>query len=640
MDFKDLRVELEKYLSKEDVEFVHRAFLKAQELHKGAKRASGEPYITHPLAVALTLANLRLDKGTLAAALLHDTVEDTPYSLDDVKHDFSVEVALLVDGVTKMTELKVASVEEEDAESVRKLLLASVKDLRVVLIKLADKLHNMRTLTALSSERQVRIAREALNVYAPLAYRLGLAQLKWELEDLSFKILEPEIYQKFKLRFGKTRKDRENDIQEIKSLLQAKLLAHGINAEIVGRPKHFYSIYKKMITKNRSFEEVNDLIGLRVITDSVKDCYEVLGILHSLWPPIQGKFKDYIATPKQNLYQSLHTAVVALKQPIEFQVRTRDMHMIAEEGIAAHWSYKHLDGNKSFDKKLSWLRDILDFQQRSQNTDEFMDFLKIDLFDDEVYVMTPKGDVISLPKGSSAIDFAYRIHSSIGDHATGAIVNGRMVPLRYELKTGEIAKILTSKSASPHRDWLKVVKSTGAKSKIRQYLREHGKLPPASLKQVPSSGFGSDLIVVDGVAHARTKLSKCCHPVPLQVIVAYPSSNHQYAVHLKDCSHLSTKSRKSLLKASWNKKFDSKITVRALVDDRLGIFADILGIVASLNINIDPAAAKTVGDGLVECDIGVIPESLDVVEVLIANIKNKVRGVRSVILVEPSQVSH
>ncbi len=636
MTFDDLRQELVKYLSPKDVDIVQRAYMKADELHKGAKRVSGEPYISHPLAVTLTLAKLRMDKSTLAAALLHDTIEDTKYSLADIRRDFSDEIAMLVDGVTKMKQLKPTSVEEEDAESVRKLLLASVKDLRVVLIKLADKLHNMRTLDALPRDRQVRIARENLNVYAPLAYRLGLASLKWELEDLSFKVLEPEIYQKFKQRFGKTRKDRENDIKGIKELLQAKLDAHGIKAEIVGRPKHFYSIYKKMITKNRTFEEVNDLIGLRVITDSVKECYEILGIIHSIWPPIQGKFKDYIATPKKNLYQSLHTAVVALKQPVEFQIRTRDMHMIAEEGIAAHWSYKHLEGDKKFDKKLSWLRDILEFQQQSQNTAEFMDFLKIDLFDDEVYIMTPKGDVVSLPKGSSTIDFAYKIHSSIGDHATGAVVNGRMVPLRYELKTGEIVNILTGKNATPNRDWLKFVKTAQAKAKIRQFLREHGQLP-ASTGKIPPRSFGEGLVLVQNVPHAHIKLSRCCHPVPNQPLVAYLSSNDQYAVHVKGCDHLSVKSRKSLLTASWNAQYQGRITMRVVVEDRLGVFADILSVVSGLSINIDPASAKAVGDGIVECDIGFIPDGLDQVALAIVQVKNKVRGVRMVFLVEPTQ---
>ncbi|MBI2672938.1 bifunctional (p)ppGpp synthetase/guanosine-3',5'-bis(diphosphate) 3'-pyrophosphohydrolase, partial [Candidatus Woesearchaeota archaeon] len=466
MHLKDLINKIKEYNKKSGLEIIRKAYDFANEFHKNEKRASGEPFIQHPLNVAFILADLKMDDSTITAALLHDVVEDTAASLDVVKKEFGAEVASLVDGVTKLTSIKYNRKLDYNAESIRKMLMASTKDVRVIIIKLADKLHNMRTLKYLPEEDQKRIAKDTLEIYAPLAYRLGIASTKRELEDLSFKYLEPEMYQKFKEKFGKKRSEREIELKKLKSTLEKELEKYGIKATIKGRPKHFYSIYKKMITKHRTFEEIYDLIGLRIITDTVKNCYEILGIIHSLWKPISGEFNDYIAMPKENMYQSLHTAVMALNQPIEVQIRTEEMDRVAEEGIAAHWKYKGIYGDKDFDKKLSWLREMLEMHNSSKSTKEFMEFLKIDFFEDEIYVFSPKGDVIRLPKGSCPIDYAYAVHTDLGNKCNGAIINGRIVPLRYELKNGDIINILTLNISKPKRDWLKIVKTTKAKSKI------------------------------------------------------------------------------------------------------------------------------------------------------------------------------
>ena len=388
-----------------------------------------------------------------------------------------------------------------------------------------------------------------------------------------------------------------------------------------------------MISKGRAFEEVNDLIGLRVIVKETRDCYETLGVIHSLWPPIHGKFKDYIAMPKKNLYQSLHTAVVALKQPVEFQIRTKEMDATAEEGIAAHWRYKQVAGDKNFDKKLSWLREVLEWQKGSENTKEFMEFLKIDLFDDEIYVMTPKGDVVSLPAGSCAIDFAYAIHTSIGDRCNGAVVNGRIVPLRYLLKTGDIINILTSKTPSPKRDWLKIVKTTTAKSKIRRFIRVSGGIPIHVSSTINTlNKLARSIVLIDGVSNKVVKLSRCCHPIPNDKIIAYPSSKLRYTVHKFDCPHFMQKDlKKNLAKASWNEDCKFHIMLKIIADDRVGLFADILNTIAAANVNVDPARAQANANGIVECDIGFIPEDLDHISHVINRIK-KIRGVKIVFL--------
>lgn len=475
MNLQALERQILLYYPDADLRLIREAYNFASTAHSEQKRHSGEPYIVHPLAVAEILAELQLDMVTIAAGLLHDVVEDTSVSLDTIRDIFGEEVALLVDGVTKLSRLEYKTKEEQQAETLRKMFLAMAKDIRVILIKLADRLHNMRTLKHCPPEKQREIARETLEIYAPLAHRLGIFRLKWEMEDHALRYLEPEIYYELVKSISKKRQEREEYIQKVAAILREKLQESGIEADIQGRPKHFYSIYNKMKKEQKELNEIYDLIALRVIVDTVKDCYAVLGIIHALWKPIPGRFKDYIAMPKPNMYQSLHTTVLGPEgEPFEVQIRTWEMHRTAEYGIAAHWRYKegYTSSDHEFEQKLTWLRQILDWQRELRDPREFMESLKIDLFSDRVYVFTPKGDVVELPAGSVPIDFAYRVHTDVGHQCVGAKVNGRIVPLDYRLKTGDIVEILTQKGSGPSRDWLKIVKTSQAKNRIRQWFRK------------------------------------------------------------------------------------------------------------------------------------------------------------------------
>ncbi|MFO7737546.1 MAG: bifunctional (p)ppGpp synthetase/guanosine-3',5'-bis(diphosphate) 3'-pyrophosphohydrolase [Desulfatiglandaceae bacterium] len=469
----DITSELLSYHPKANIKLVEKAYVYSAKVHQGQIRLSGEPYLSHPLEAAYILAQMKMDVVCIVAGLLHDTLEDTEATLEEITRLFGEETANIVDGVTKISKMRFSSRKERQAENVRKMILAMSSDIRVILVKLADRLHNMRTLGYQPLEKERAIAAETLEIYAPLAGRMGIQWMKSSLEDLCLYYLEPEVYGEIKNAIAQGRDQRERFIKEINDLLSKKLKEVDIQATVKGRDKHFYSIYKKMLDQNLAVNQVYDVLAFRVIVSTIKECYEVLGHIHSMWKPIQGRFKDYISVPKANMYQSLHTTVIGpLGQRMEVQIRTWDMHHVAEEGIAAHWKYK--DGviaSRTDEKQFVWLRQLLEWQQNLKDPVEFLESVRMDLFPDEVYVFTPRGDVKAFPRGATPIDFAYGIHSEVGEKCMGARINGKMVPLRYELGNGEIVEIITSSKQHPSKDWLEFVKTSRAKTKIRQWIR-------------------------------------------------------------------------------------------------------------------------------------------------------------------------
>ncbi|MDQ1335791.1 MAG: diphosphokinase / guanosine-3,5-bis(diphosphate) 3-diphosphatase [Thermodesulfobacteriota bacterium] len=469
----DITSLVQNYHPKADIELIEKAYVFSAKVHQGQIRLSGEPYLSHPLEAAYILAQLKMDVVCIAAGLLHDAVEDSDASLEEIRGLFGEETATIVDGVTKISKMQFVSKEQRQAENVRKMILAMSTDIRVILVKLADRLHNMRTLGFQPEAKQIRIATETLDIYAPLAGRMGINWIKSSLEDLCLFYLEPEIYAKIKDETAQRRGEMEKFMTEVKGILSAKLEESNIQAVIKARQKHFYSIYRKMLDQDLNVNQVYDILAFRVIVNSIKECYEILGHIHSIWKPVPGRFKDYISVPKANMYQSLHTTVIGpLGQRMEIQIRTWEMNRVAESGIAAHWKYKEGSiATQADHKQFTWLQQLLDWQKNLKDPQEFLESVKMDLFPDDVYVFTPRGEVKSFPKGATIIDFAYSIHSEIGEKCVGAKVNGKMVPLRYQLKNGNIVEITTSAKQHPNKDWLKFVKTSRAKTKIRQWIR-------------------------------------------------------------------------------------------------------------------------------------------------------------------------
>ena len=468
---------VQEYQPQADIDLIQRAYELAESAHRGQTRVSGEAYIIHPLHVAQILTELHLDYETVSAALLHDVVEDTIYTNEQMQEMFGEEVAMLIDGVTKLGRIQYKSKEEVQLENYRKMFLAMAKDIRVIMIKLADRLHNMRTLKYMREDKQKRIAKETIEIYAPLANRLGISNVKWELEDLCLRYLDPETYYDLVESVKQKRKERQTFIDDSIEQIKEKLAESNIKADISGRAKHFYSIYKKMKRDKKDISEIYDLSAVRVLVESVKDCYGVLGVIHAMWKPIPGRFKDYIAMPKSNGYQSLHTTVMTRGYPLEIQIRTFAMHQVSEFGVAAHWKYKEtgksVGAGSETDQKMSWLRQMVNLQQEYTDPKEYFEAMKVDIFSDEVFVFTPKGDVIDLPKGSIPIDFAYRIHTEVGHHCVGAKINGKLVPLETKLRNGDIVSVLTNKAnGGPSRDWLNIVASSETRSKIRTFFKK------------------------------------------------------------------------------------------------------------------------------------------------------------------------
>lgn len=617
-----------------DTALIKKAYDTAFQVHRDEKRASGEPFITHPVEVANLVAEFRMDTESVCAALLHDTVEDKGFPLQKIEKEFGKEVALIVDGLTKITQLKSRSREEYQYESMRKMLLATAKDIRIIIIKLLDKLHNMRTLGYLPHEAQVRISKEVMGIYAPIAYRLGINKIKSQLEDLAFKYLSPDEYNEINKKVREKIKEREKEIERLRKALENLLHQHQIAAKVIGRVKSVYGIYSKMLRKNRTFEEIFDVIALRVITDSIESCYKVLGVIHNTWTPIPRRFKDFIAMPKVNMYRSLHDVVIGPEgKIIEIQIRTKEMDEIAEEGIAAHWEYKGVMDGSEFDKKLSWLRQIMDWQQESGTAKEFIESLEIDFFKDEIYTFTPKGDVIELPKSSTPLDFAYTVHSEVGDHCMGAKVNGTFVSLRHELRTGDVVEIITSKAQKPSRNWLNIARTSKALQKIRRYLQEREKIPARTLKAKPHEKIAESkgsILVCDEIRNPQFKLAHCCLPNPGDKIIGLVSKTSIITVHRKDCP-MAEEAAKKKLKVEWRKNFTDVIVLKIEAVDRVGLFADVLNTISAIGTNIQSANAKTIGNNMAECTFKLKVEDLEHIKELIDRIK-KVKDVKKTYL--------
>ena len=578
----DLIRKIKAYNPHADIELIGSAYKIAKFAHSGQFRKSGESYLDHPVAVANILADLKSDTISICAALLHDVIEDTSTSIHDIRQHFGDEIAALVESLTKLEKFSFDDTEEYTAENLRKMLLASAKDVRVIIIKLADRLHNMQTLKYLDSEKQKRISSQTMHIFAPIAEKLGMFEMKGQLEDLAFRYLDPVSYQEIKKRINRKRAEREIETKKIISLLTKRLKDKGIDADVFGRAKYFYSIYKKMVRKNKDVEEIYDLIGLRIIVKTIPESYGALGVVHELWRPEPGRFKDYISLPKANGYQSLHTSVIGEHgRFIEVQIRTDEMQILAEDGVAAHWKYKDTERDKKFEKKIQWLKQILEWKQYSENAKEFVDTLKVDLFSNEIVVFTPKGDPISLPVHSTPVDFAFMVHTNIGTRCVGAKVNGKVVPLDTPLRSADIIEILTSKKAEPSRQWLNFVVTNKAKSKIKAHLQIKTDHNPkqARLKSQEKNTRVSEvalrsLVECPDKKHDM-KLSKCCSPKPGQPIVASLTKDKIITIHTINCPNAYLLDQNERMDVRW-KTTKPVGVLQIVVQDQIGVLTRIL----------------------------------------------------------------
>lgn len=581
-----------------NIKQISKAYDFSKNAHAGQKRASGDEFFSHSLEVAYLLAELRLDSETICAALLHDVIEDAKVKPERFRKEFGDEIFELVQGVTKIREIKL---EKSEDENLRKVLLATIKDIRVMLIKLVDRLHNMRTLKYLDREKQIILSKETLNIYAPIAYKLGMYRLKSELEDLSLRFLEPEVYQEMKKKITIKKEVREAEVEKLTQMIEKKLQEKGINAKVIGRAKSFYSIYKKMMKKGYKFEDIHDLYAIRILTNTLDECYRILGIIHSTWTPVPKMFDDYIATPKPNMYQSVHTEVIVAGKPVEIQIRTWDMHYLAEDGIAAHWRYKDTERDKEFDKKISWLKQLLEWKRTSADAREFIETMKIDLFKDQIVVFTPKGDPIALPEGSTPVDFGYMVHTDIGDHCIRAKINNAIAPLDRELKSGDLIEIITSKNAAPSRHWLKFVKTNQAKTKIRHALNIF-----ADREQKPEVETMEDESLIEkldikGIKLNMVKIAKCCNPQFKDEVQGFRMKDGRVAVHKLTCENLRLLDDNRKIKLDWIDKGVKTpiIQLRVEIIDRIGLLADILNIFSREKINVEVVTQKMVKEKLV-----------------------------------------
>ncbi len=666
-NFAKLSKQLRKNFPEDQLLVVRKAYRAANEAHHGQMRLSGEPYIMHSLKVAQVLAGLGLDPITCAAGLLHDVIEDTPVTGEDLERDFGEEIAALVDGVTKIGGLSFSdeldAQEAKQAQNIRKMLVATAKDVRVILIKLADRLHNMRTIEFLPQAKIERISRETLEIYAPLADRLGISRWKWELEDHAFHHLMPDEYKQISARVAMKRREREADLRDLIAYLEERLTEAEVTGRVIGRPKHLYSIYRKMVQQGKDFSDVMDLQGIRIITHTENGCYNALGVVHNVWTPIPGRLKDYVAMPKLNMYQGIHTTVMRENgRPMEIQIRSEDMDRTAREGIAAHWLYK--EGEKRQDRRLDdqlkWLRQTYEWLKDATGSDEFMESMRLDFGESHVYVFTPKGQVKELPVGATPLDFAYLIHSDIGHHCIGARVNDRMAPLRYHLQTGDVVSILTSKQQEPHLDWLEVVVTGRARTRIRQRLRELGELEPIetpepkarparptppprrpepSVRQVDDATRHA-LIRIEGAKGMAVQFAKCCAPMPGHPILGYITKSQGITVHRADCKSFSKSNRdpQRIVESTWQGEGIFEVTMRVVIGPRPNVLADITNALRPMTMDIVRAVYGPGENGQSHFDFSF--ETTDEKQIpLVARTLRTVSGVSQVVQLESRERS-